>query len=128
MGRILTVFRFTAVLVATAAITGPAFANNALDGAKVFKSQCAMCHRTEKSAPPGVGPSLFGVVGSRAGALPGYRFSKRMKQSGLTWTPSELQLYLANPQKVVPGTKMPYAGLRNSSMLADLIAYLETLK
>jgi cytochrome c2 len=96
-------------------------------GRAVFRSQCALCH----SVQPGhnmIGPSLSGVVGRRAGSEPGYAYSAANKNANLTWTPQVLNNYLESPQAMIPGTKMPYAGLKDSTQRANLIAYLETLK
>jgi cytochrome c len=50
------------------------------------------------------------------------------KNANLVWTPDVLDKYLDNPQSVVPGTKMPYGGLKNATKRANLIAFLATLK
>ena len=95
-------------------------------GQKVFKSQCSICHSVAKGRNI-IGPSLFGVVGRKAGTEPGFSYSKANANSGLTWDEATLEKYLADPQKMVPGTKMTYAGLKNDAERADLIAYLATL-
>jgi cytochrome c len=51
-----------------------------------------------------------------------------MKSSGLTWNDETLQTYLANPQAVVKGTKMVYAGLKDPAKVGDIIAFLKTYK
>lgn len=109
-------------------MAGPAWAANAQAGNGVFKSNCAICHGDKPNSPSTVGPRLYGIVGRKAGALPGFNFSAAMKNSGLTWTPSELQAYISDPAKVVHGTRMPFAGLHDTGKVDDLIAYLETLK
>ena len=48
-----------------------------------------------------------------------------MRKSGLTWDEATLQQYLQGPDKMVPGTKMAFAGIQNSDDLANLIAYLK---
>ena len=72
-----------------------------------------------------VGPSLHGVFGRKAGTLTDFRYSPALKRSGITWTPQTLDTFLADPQKVVPANRMPYAGLAEASERADLIAYLQ---
>jgi len=104
----------------------PARAADAGHGAKVFKIQCAECH-SDKPGKNKTGPSLFGVVGRAAAGVPGYRYSAAMKQSRLTWSEEELDVYLAAPRKVVPHCKMTYKGLADSAARADLIAFLSTL-
>lgn len=86
---------------------------------------CSACHQIGPGAKNAVGPVLNGVVGRKAGTYPGYNYSSANKNSGITWTPEELQKYLANPQKVVPGTKMIFPGIKNPQMVNDVIAYLE---
>lgn len=91
-------------------------------GQQVYK-KCQACHSLE----PGrnlVGPSLAGIIGSKAGDVPNYSFSPAMKQSGITWTPEKLDAYLTDPQKVVPGNKMPFPGLKTDTDRTDVIAFL----
>lgn len=101
-------------------------AGDAKAGEQVFK-QCALCHTNEQGKNK-IGPSLFGVVGRTAGTLPGYSYSDAMKNFHKQWTPEELDTYLADPHKVVPGTKMIFPGLKNEQDRQNVIAYLETLK
>ena len=105
----------------------PAAAQDAAAGEKVFKTQCAVCHSAVQGKN-GIGPSLHEVVGRTAGTVPNYQYSAANKNSGLTWDDAALDRYLKAPQQVVPGTKMTYAGLKNDTQRADLIAYLGTLK
>ena len=51
-----------------------------------------------------------------------------MKNANIVWDEKALDAFLDNPQKVVPGTTMPFSGIANPRERADLIAYLETLK
>jgi len=90
-------------------------------------AQCAVCHSTEKGKNL-VGPSLFGVVGRKAGTEAGFAFSDANKNSGLTWDEKTLDTYLANPMKMVPGTKMTFAGLTDAAQRKEVIDYLKTLK
>ena len=50
-----------------------------------------------------------------------------MKGSGLTWTPDQLQAYLVDPAKVVPGTKMDFDGATDADAKV-IVAYLASLK
>ncbi len=95
-------------------------------GAKVFKNQCTACH-SNVAGKKLVGPSLFGIVGRKAGTQD-FAYSDANKNSGITWDEATLEQYLVAPGKMVVGTKMTYAGLKNDTQRADLIAYLATLK
>ena len=114
-------------LVGAAGLVGPAHAADAAAGKQVFQSQCAICH-ADTAGVNKIGPSLFGVVGRHTGSEAGYDYSVANKNANLVWTPDVLEKYLDNPQKVIPGTKMPYAGLKNATKRANIIAFLATLK
>jgi cytochrome c len=105
---------------------GVAEAQDAAAGAKVFKTQCAICHEVAEGKNL-VGPSLFGVVGRQAGQASGFKYSPANKESGLTWDAATLDRYLTEPQAVVPKTIMPYPGLKDAEKRSNLIAYLSTL-
>jgi cytochrome c len=98
----------------------------AADAAPAVLAQCKACHSVEPGKH-GVGPSLAGVVGRKAGSQAGFAFSAAMKDSGLTWDDATLGDYLTAPARKVPGTKMSYAGLADSAKRAEVIAYLKTL-
>lgn len=98
-------------------------AGDATKGADIFDGQCAECH----SVKPGKnkkGPSLFGVVGRKAGSIADYSYSDAMKNSGITWTPEKLDEYITHPKKTVPGYKMKFDGLDDAAQRADLIQFL----
>lgn len=100
------------------------FTGEAAAGEKTFM-QCASCHVVE----PGVnrvGPSLAGIVGRAAGSIDGYNYTEANANSGITWTPEKMFQYLEDPRRVVPGTKMAFAGLKDGQDRANVIAYLQT--
>lgn len=104
-------------------------AGDAEKGADVFKSECAECH-TVKQGRNKKGPSLFGIVGRKAGSLPDYEYSDALKAraGSWVWTPEQLHTYLSQPAKQAnPGTKMKYDGLTDAKQLDDLITYLGTV-
>jgi cytochrome c len=85
---------------------------------------CVACHKLEPGAN-NVGPSLFGVLGRKAGELSEFRYSPALKRSGITWTAQTLDAFIADPQQAVPANRMPYAGMPDAADRADLIAYLQ---
>lgn len=96
-------------------------------GEDVFAQECAECHSVREGKNK-KGPSMFGVVGRKAAAVPDAVYSDALKGSGLTWTPDKLDAYLAAPKKFVPGGKMKYDGLAGTAERANLLAYLATLR
>lgn len=115
----------TALILATASV--PVWAADPVAGAAVFKSQCAACH-SPAAGKNLVGPSLAGLVGRTTGQVAGFHYSAANKAAALTLDPATLDLYLTDPRKVIPGTIMTYAGLKDDAKRANLIAYLTTLK
>lgn len=109
------------------AAPGLAHAQDAAAGQKVFKIYCNACHAVVKGQTR-VGPSLFGIYGSKTGEVPGFHFSKANKEANLVWDDATLDHYLENPRKVIPGTTMTFAGVKDAQKRQDLIAYLKTLK
>jgi cytochrome c len=93
-------------------------------GETLFKKNCAICHTLEEGKNK-IGPSLAGVVGRKAGSVPGFAYSAANKNSGDTWDEMTLDTYLTDPRKFMPGTKMVFAGLKNSEDRKALIEYLK---
>jgi cytochrome c len=120
-------FRMARSLVcATALIVGAGTAwadGDAARGEKRFE-ECAACHATERGVN-NVGPSLYGMFDRKAGEAAEFRYSPALKRSGIVWTAQTLDTFIADPQKVVPANRMPYAGLPDADGRADLIAYLQ---
>jgi cytochrome c len=102
-------------------------AGNAKAGAEVFK-RCAVCHTNDKGGGDGLGPNLFGIVGRKAATRPGFAYSAPLKKSGIVWDEATLAKWAAGPARVVPGTKMMFAGITSKKQQADVAAYLATLK
>ena len=110
--------------LAAAPVVAQAQGGDAAKGADVYEGRCSSCHVLNGV---GQGPSLIGVVGRKAGSLPGYAYSDAMKASGLTWTAADLNRFLTGPSILVPGTAMR-ATVPDPTERQDLIAYLATLK
>jgi cytochrome c len=114
-------------LVATALLVvgaGPALSQDVAAGERDFVV-CRACHQIGPNAKNAVGPVLNGVVGRKAGTYPGYQYSDANRDSGIVWTPEELDKYLTSPQTVVPHTKMIFPGLQDAQKRKDVIAFLE---
>jgi cytochrome c len=92
---------------------------------KMLYQACVACH-SEK--PEAIGPSLKGVVGRKSAALDDFRYSAPMRRSNLTWDEANLHAYIADPQAVVKGNRMPFGGLKSPADVDDIVAYLKTLQ
>ena len=89
---------------------------------------CAVCHAVKKGERSGFGPNLYGVAGTRAGAIAGYGFSPAMKKADVVWDRDTLDRFITAPQSVVPGTKMAYPGLKDPAKRKAVVDYLMALK
>jgi nitrite reductase (NO-forming) len=91
-------------------------------GKLVFR-KCQVCHSLEPGKEV-LGPSLAGIIGRKSGAEPNYAYSPAMKDANLTWDAKTLNAYLDDPQKIVPGNKMPFPGLKTPQDRSDVIAFI----
>jgi cytochrome c len=117
----------SALALSMSLAAGPAFAADAGHGRQLFDASCSACHSVEPGQTM-VGPSLSHVFGRKAGTEPGFRASRALQGSGVTWDAARLDAYLAAPQKFIPGVRMPFPGMPSAADRADIIAYLKTLK
>jgi cytochrome c len=115
--------RVISALAVTLLLAGEARADgDAARGEKKF-GDCAACHKLEAGAN-NVGPSLHGIFGRKAGEIADFRYSPAIKRSAIVWTPEMVDKFITDPQAMVPGNRMPYAGMASAADRADLIAYL----
>ncbi len=97
---------------------------DAVRGQQVYEARCGGCHSVEADR---VGPRHAGLLGRRAGAVPGFAYSPALAASKLVWNASTLDRWLTNPEALVPGQRMGYS-LSDPALRADVIAYLSILK
>lgn len=111
-----------AVCAAAAATDAPTAATNEAyaRGAVVYE-RCAACHALQTDR---TGPRHCGLIGRRAGRVPGFEYSAAMRKSGIVWTEANLDRFLRAPMEVVPGTAMGYDGIKNDAERHDLIVFL----
>lgn len=90
-------------------------------GAQIYE-HCVACHALAQDR---VGPHHCGLMGRRAGSVPGFPYTSAMKASGLTWDVKTLDRFLSHPTQVVPGTSMTYDGVADPKERQALIDYLQ---
>lgn len=117
------------VMAASAVLAMPtmASAQDAEAGQKVFAQQCAVCHKVGPGAKNGVGPELNGLSERKSGSLEGYNYSPALKKAAVEWNAENLNEWIADPKKKIPGNRMPYPGMKDELKREDLVAYLELL-
>ncbi len=105
-------------------VAAPAGTGDPVKGKDAF-AQCSACHSLQ-SGEHRVGPSLHGIVGQASAAVAGFpRYSAALKGVGITWDEATLAAFLRAPQEVIPGTTMPFAGIQDAAVVADLVAFLQ---
>lgn len=122
VGGAMSPARAQAVEINVVDAAGTKLKGDPVNGQKVFKN-CQTCHFIE----PGknfTGPTLFGIIGRKAGTVDKFKYSKANRESGKVWTEQALFEYLENPRKTIPGTLMSFVGLKKPQDRADVIAFI----
>jgi cytochrome c len=118
--------RYGIIALATIALLSPAQAQkgDASRGQQDFRA-CAPCHSLESDRNM-TGPSLANLWGRKAGSLASFeRYSDALKSSGIIWADRALDGWLTDPQRMVPDNDMPFEGIRDGGVRADLLAFLK---
>ncbi|KAI9297239.1 cytochrome c [Neoconidiobolus thromboides FSU 785] len=98
---------------------------NAVQGSKLFKKLCSQCHSIIKNSGHKAGPNLYGVIGRKSGTTKGYLYTKANKDASILWDEENLNEYLKNPVKYIPGTKMIFTGVRKEVDRKDIIEFIK---
>ena len=101
---------------------------NGGNGERLFR-HCAACHDKAKSGSHRVGPKMWGVYGQpSASVYPDFAYSRALRGADITWDEATLDAFLTNPKRLLPGTRMAYAGEADAANRRDIIAFLKTLQ
>ncbi|MCJ0764388.1 c-type cytochrome [Variovorax terrae] len=111
-----------AALLAACAAGAPA--QSVERGRQLYETRCGACHSVDANR---VGPMHQGVLGRRAGSVPGFDYSPALAHAGFRWDRARLLAWLTDPEALVPGQKMGYR-LEQAQDREDVVAYLATLK
>lgn len=120
MNTLLAVAAAFVLLSASAAAQSAEAPGDIARGETVYSERCAACHSLDANR---VGPAHRGVYGRRAGAAPGYAYSKALTSSGVVWSEETLDRWLQDPEAFIPGQRMNYR-LSDAQLRKDVIAYL----
>jgi cytochrome c len=98
------------------------------DSKIAFNDHCRECHSFLKGDNR-LGPTLYGIVGRKAGSVPDFPYSISVKSSGMIWDEAALDKWIANPDAVIPGNDMspPYPGVADPAIRKKIIAFLKEI-
>ncbi len=98
-------------------------------GETAFVRQCAICHTIDRGGENRLGPNLFGIVGRRAGTVPGFKYTNAFRTTAtFEWTEGLLGPWIALPAVMVPGTAMGvFPGVADRDK-DDIVAYVAAQK
>lgn len=104
-----------------------AYAQTPNDAGQIaYNNACRTCHSI-REGDNRLGPSLYGIVGKKAGTISGYDSSPAMRQSGIVWDEKNLDKFIADPEAVVHGNAMkPYGGIASEEERQEIISYLKS--
>jgi cytochrome c len=118
--------KFAIAALVTLASLSSALADqgDASRGRQDFRA-CAPCHSLEPDRNM-TGPSLANLWGRKAGGLSSFdRYSDALESSGIIWDDRALDGWLTDPQRMVPDNEMPFEGIKDAQVRADLLAFLK---
>ena len=93
-------------------------------GQRAF-APCALCHSLQPDQNM-TGPSLAGLWNRKAGSVASFsRYSPALKSANIVWNDKTLDDWITDPQHLVPGNEMTFAGIKDPKQRADLLAFLK---
>ena len=95
-------------------------------GARAYQ-QCYSCHALEPGKNDLTGPTLYGVIGRRVAAEPGFDYSPALLAFAAReplWTRELIDRFATDPEVLVPGTSMAYHGMSDANARAALLDHL----
>lgn len=107
--------------------TEPTAAQAACDveqGKRLF-TKCSACHSLTPNQQM-MGPSLHNIMDKKAGTEKGYRYSQAMQHSNIRWNDNNLHKFLESPMQFLPGTSMPFGGIRNAKDRDALLCFISS--
>lgn len=92
-------------------------------GERVF-AKCSACHTIEQGGANGVGPNLYGVMGSSKANVAGFSYSSALAGFGGNWGWEEMNEWLDNPRGYIDGTSMGFNGISSIEDRAAVAMYM----
>jgi len=96
-------------------------------GKTLFSKGCGGCHDATPKMRIRYGPPLWGVFGRPRAAIAKFKYSQTLTEAGGSWNDEELNGFISDPRRVLPGIDMDAKGYQELEDRADLIVYLRSL-
>jgi cytochrome c len=65
-------------------------------------------------------------VGRARGSLSSFKYSPALREAGGHWTYENLNIFISDPSRAIPGIYMTFEGIQDDAQRADIIAFLRT--
>jgi cytochrome c len=121
----MTKLTLSALVVFASMAASSALAQDVAAGKTSF-NKCMICHAIGEGAKNKIGPELNGLDGRKSGTAEGYNYSDANKNSGITWNKDTFLEYIKDPKAKIPGTKMAFAGIKDTAEAQNLWAYISS--
>lgn len=115
-----TKFLALGIAAMVAVSSGTAMAKSS--GEKLFKKKCGTCHSIEPGKHK-VGPSLAGVIGSKAGSTDFPKY-KALKGADFTWDLTSIDAWITNPKKFIKKSTAMTVKVKKEKDRQAIIDYL----
>jgi glucose/arabinose dehydrogenase/cytochrome c2 len=107
-------------------LLGAVSAGDPEKGRQDFIAQCSSCHRVGGQVRGGeIGPDLLTVYGRKAGSLDGFGYSSALAQSSQIWDGISINMFIADPDRYLPGTRMASVPVTDAQMRRDVVGFLK---
>ena len=111
-------------MLITTGLAIPKAQSEALSGEQLYDIACEACHSLGSAPDHRVGPPLGNLLGRRAAAIEGYRYSEALRGSEWTWTLPTLLAWLSDPDTAIPNNAMNYVNALTAEESQQLAEWL----
>jgi cytochrome c len=125
INHLFAAFLFVSVLSACGEEAGLPINEASATRGEELADDCKACHSLASKSNR-VGPHLVDVVGRDIASVRGYDYSEVLLAQQDAWTAKTLAVFILNPTKAMPGTKMAYGGI-SPDEAKDIVEFLRSL-